>query len=489
MDRDIFLERAKKIHNNKYEYKETNSYAIRDYIDIICPIHGEFRQQISSHIHDKRGCRRCRNDGVRNRFVDTENEFWEKVKLAHGDNYELRGKYINAKTKIKIFCKKHDYEFEILPCNLKKGRRCKFCAKESFIKNRSNSVEKFIEEAHKKHGINRYDYSMVNHSHSHEYVSIKCNTCGETFNQLAYSHINNGNGCPKCKVSKQEREIQLFIKEELKIDSALFSDRTVLVKKELDVYIPDLNIAIEHDGTYRHSEISGQKDRNYHIQKTKECNDKNIQLIHIFENEWKLKNEICKSMLRCKLNKIENKIYARKCIIKSVDIKESQLFLNENHIQGNCNSALKLGLYHNNKLVSIMTFGVPRYNKDYQWEIVRFCNILDTQIIGGASKLFTYFIKSFKPKSVISYADKRWSNGNLYKNLGFSHSWDSSPRYWYIPKENYLKLFHRSKFTLKNIKKLFKCDIDNKSEWELMQENGYDRIWDCGQKVYTLHLG
>jgi hypothetical protein len=225
-------------------------------------------------------------------------------------------------------------------------------------------------------------------------------------------------------------------------------------------------------------------DKFYHLDKTNKCEQQNIQLIHIFENEWKTKQDIVKSILRNKLGKSQNRIYARRCEIKEISVSEKNDFLNKNHIQGKDQSTIKLGAFFNNELVSVMTFGTPRYDKKIEAELIRFANKQNTIVVGIASKMLNYFIKIHKPKSIISYADRRYSTGNLYEKIGFTLSHISFPRYWYMTKKNYLELFHRSNFTKNRIKQNYPNLDFSKTEWELMQELGYNRIWDCGTKVY-----
>lgn len=204
-------------------------------------------------------------------------------------------------------------------------------------------------------------------------------------------------------------------------------------RHELDIYIPDKQLAIEFDGIFWHNEINKPVD--YHLNKTEECKKKGIRLIHIFEDEWIEKPNIWKSMLNNLLGSNENRIFARKCEIKEVSMEDSKTFLEENHLQGYCHSQIRYGLYYNNKLVSLMTFGKTRHfigNSSHQFELLRFCNKLNTSVIGAASRLFKYFIKTVKPNNIVSYADKRWSNGNLYEKLRFHKYNESKPNYYYV---------------------------------------------------------
>ena len=280
------------------------------------------------------------------------------------------------------------------------------------------------------------------------------------------------------KPSKKESQFLVFIKENYKgeIKTNLMN---IIKGYELDIYLPELGLAFEFNGLYWHSEI--YKDNKYHKMKSDLCEEQEIQLIHIYEDIWKYKKDIIESMILNKLNRSSNKIYARKTEIR--EIKNNNLirkFLNENHIQGFVGSSFKLGLFYDDELVSIMTFGKLRKfmgnkSEDGNYEMLRFCNKKNTNVIGGASKLFKYFMKVYTPNSVISYADRSYSNGNLYTQLKFNKINNTRPNYYYIINN---KRHHRFNFR-KDI--LVKEGFDiNKSEHQIMLERKIYRIYDSG---------
>ena len=279
-----------------------------------------------------------------------------------------------------------------------------------------------------------------------------------------------------------EYDIINFIKTLLPTDEVITNTRTIIPPFELDIFIPSHNVAIECDGLYWHSELVNNN-KNYHIQKTNTCNDNGIKLIHIFENEWNLKQDIVMSRLATIINSPLYKIHARKCLVKTISSHEGYEFLNNNHIQGGIKSEISQGLYYDNELVAVMTFGKTRYNKKYQYELIRFANKLNTSVIGGASKLFKNFIKQYNPDSVISYSDKRWNTGKVYKNLNFTFSHQSPPNYWYF-KNNDFQLLSRIQFQKHKLKDKLEIFDPKLTEWQNMVNNGYNRIWDCGNDVF-----
>lgn len=261
-------------------------------------------------------------------------------------------------------------------------------------------------------------------------------------------------------------------------------NRSILDGKEIDFYLPDYNIGIEINGLYWHSEK--YKDKNYHLDKLNLANSKNINLIQFFEDELNDKSHIIESMILSKCRLSRNKIYARKCIIKEVSSKESNQFLSKNHLQGKVNSLIRLGLYYDNELVSLMTFGKKRialgsYSNDSEYELYRFCNKLNHNIIGGASRLLKYFENTYKPSSIISYANKRYSNGKLYEKIGFNLIGESEPNYYYTYGN---KRYYRYRFR-KNI--LIEQGYDkNLTEHQIMNNRGYLKIYDCGNYKYMI---
>ena len=153
-------------------------------------------------------------------------------------------------------------------------------------------------------------------------------------------------------------------------------------------------------------------------------------------------------------------------------------------MQGFSGSNVKLGLFYKDELVSIMTFDKTKFNKKYEWEITKFCNKKFISVIGGASKLYKYFVDNYKPNSIIGYADRRYSNGDLYKQLGFEFSHNSAPNYWYFKLPD-MTLYSRVKFQKHKLINLLENFDNNKSEIENMLNNGYLRIFDCGNMIYT----
>ena len=468
---DDFKSKANLIHDNKYSYNSTDYVNNRTKIIITCPIHGEFKQIPSNHLRGK-GCLYC--GGTSKMDI---NSFIMKANEIHDNKYDYNlTEYVNSSDKVIITCPKHG-DFKQTPNNhISKQQGCYECLGKIF------NTETFIEHCLNIHE-NKYDYSLVDYKRITDEVIIICPIHGE-FTQRCDSH-REGNGCKKCSnngVSKYEKEINEFLISNNIVTE--INDKTVLNGLEIDIYIPSHKVAIEFDGLYWHSEE--YKPSNYHLNKTELCEQQGIQLIHIFEDEWLNKPEIVKSRLVNILGLTPIKLYGRKTEVRKVSPKDSKLFLDTNHIQGSVNSKVKLGLYNNDELVSIMTFGGLRKilgstpNND-EYELLRFCNKLNTTVIGGADKLLKHFTKTHSPNKIISYADRRWSQGGLYEKLGFSFIHNSKPNYFYLVNKN---REHRFKYR-KDI--LIREGFDaNKSEHQIMLDRNIYRIYDCGAKKYIL---
>lgn len=312
---------------------------------------------------------------------------------------------------------------------------------------------------------------------------FKCKKCGKDFKYKWNNSKDLRRACPHCHPyyrSRGEEEVATFVKG--LCPDAIFNDRILLKdypNPELDIYIPSHNLAIEFNGLYWHSEDQG-KDKRYHLDKTIACEEKGVQLIQIFEDEWRDKQQIVKNRLKHLLNATSYKIYARTCDIRNVDFHTATKFLNKYHLQGATNGTVNLGLYNKNRLVALMTFCKSRFNKNYDWELLRYCTTGNFSIIGGASKLFKYFISNFSG-SIISYADRRWSNGKLYNNLGFEQLISSAPAYYYV-KDNVR--YNRIKFQKHKLSSILENFNSSFSEYQNMIINGYERVWDCGNLVY-----
>ena len=372
--------------------------------------------------------------------------------------------------------------------------------KEIFKKVRDTNLKKYgaefylksdvYKEKRIKYLLKHYNLNVIEFDKS--LYTILCDKCNKEYiidNTQMLSRIEYKTEiCTLCNPinsscgSGYENQLSDFIHKNYN-STILLNDRKIIYPNELDIYLPDLKLAFEFNGIYWHSELKVLK--NYHLNKTELAEQKGIHLIHIYEDDWIYKQEIVKSHILNLLGKTPTKFFAKKCIIKEISDNEViRLFLVENHLQGFVDSQIKLGLFYDDELVSLMTFGSKckfiKQNNNNVYKMLRFCNKLNTSIIGGLSKLFKYFIETYNPVKVVSYADRSWSQGDLCQKLGFTFISKTPPNYYYIVDNIRKHRFGYRKDVL--IKQGFNTNL---SEHEIMSERKIYRIYDSGSLKFT----
>ena len=295
------------------------------------------------------------------------------------------------------------------------------------------------------------------------------------------SHLVDKYNLPHIEVeigtSSGEKELCDF----LKTNNIEFqtNNRSLLSGQEIDIYIPKYNLAIEFNGIYWHSEKFG-KSANYHLNKTEICQSQNIQLLHIWDHEWQdiAKQDIWKSMILSKAGKYQHIIGARKTKFDVVNRADAREFLENNHLSGFVKSKDHYGLYYNNQLIMLASFSHSRYSKSVDTELIRLCTKKDHLVVGGASKLFAR-----QPNTkFVSYANRRYSTGNVYNQTGLTFITQTKPNYWYYIRNQLQSRLQFQKHKLKEKIKIFDPTL---TEVENMHKNNYYRVWDCGNLTYV----
>jgi len=451
------------------------------------PIQNEFIREKAEKTNLKKYgyTRPAKNKDIYNKVIQTNLQ-------KYGTKYVLQNKEVKDKSKLTCL-KRYGTEYanqnetikdKIKKTNLERyGYECTLQSK--IIRKKINktileSTFKKLLDSDRLKNLVKPNFKLEDYNGFKYKYSWICTKCGNVFED----NLDNGK-IPRCLIcfpllighSIREKEIYNFVKNYF--PDSVANIRSILSNRcELDIYIPSKNLAIEFNGLHWHSELQG-KDKNYHLNKTLQCQEKGIQLIHIFEDEWLNNREIIESILKSKLNLIINKIPARKCTINPVNREEAFNFLDSNHLQGFINGT-HLGLFYNNELVSILTYGKPRFNKKYEVEILRFCNKINTIVVGGLSKL----LKRINSKSIITYVDRRYGTGKSYESVGFKLVGKSFPSYYYTKKNDCIR-YNRLQFQKHLLESKLESFDPSLTEWQNMQLNGYDRIWDCGNLVYV----
>ncbi len=418
------------------------------------------------------------------------------IRVRGGDVYQIVPSRPGAEVVIKYGCPVCGVECKI--ANARTGREvgtllCDGCLRDSFEKKFGAKVLNWgkVAKTEKRSANNPRTIK------SKSLIKFVCTSCGKNTEKTWYAEGDGGVGpakpiCPECQkeeiakihpksTSTGEDEVAQFI-QSLGFDIQRNLHR-IAPPHELDIVIPSSLVAVEYDGLYHHSEEAG-KDWNYHLNKTLACSSIGYRLIHIFEDEWKTKEKIVRSRLAniLKVGAL-TKVNARDCEVVEMEHEQHTAFMNENHLQGARPASEAYGLKINGRIVACMTFSRPRMaiGNINGWELLRFACSHFTTVRGGASRLLSVFRKKYPNDTIVSFADRRWSDGGLYDSLGFKFQHNSRPGYWYV---DHLKRFHRSTFTKHSL--VSQGFDSSKSEKQIMRELGYRRIWDCGTLVYRL---
>lgn len=366
-------------------------------------------------------------------------------------------------------------------------------ASDEFIKNR-----KFIKSQFKKEFLEKGLYCLTDVAEiiNRDYSTLKfeiipklqINLIEETITNGNNKYLINYNDLIKIQeycyytdnngTSYYENEIIEFIKS-IYNGKIIKNDRTIISPKELDIYIPQKNVAIEFNGLYWHNELRLSND--YHLNKTIACEEKGIDLIHVFEDDWRDNKEIVKSIIASRLGIYQQRIYARKCTIKEINKDLAKTFFNKNHLQSYTKCDIFLALIFNDKIVQCIGVNKKGFH-DGNVELTRMVTKLNTQVVGGFSRLMKHLCKNYNFNKIISYVYKAWFNGKGYLASGFKIIKENPPSYFYIING---KRVHKSHFRKEKIKKLYENGIlsyynSNESEKENMFKNNIFCIYDCG---------
>ena len=469
-----FIRESNLKHNNKYDYSKVFFINKTTKVCIICPKHGIFYMTPHNHIIGQ-GCPKCKGKGL------TQEEIIEKANIIHNNKYDY-SKVVFKKMheKVTIICPIHGAFEQTLSKHISKKQGCPKCGAIKRSTEKLMKSQDFFDKANIVHN-NKYDYSKSSYQGMNKMFTYICPIHGEN-TQRPFDHLR-GFGCIKCAnlISKKENNIFDFISSHF--TDTQHNNRSILNKKELDVYIPSKNVAIEYNGLRWHSELFG-KDKWYHLNKTLECNSKGVKLLQIFEDEFINNQEIVLNKIKHILN-IDTtnklKVYGRKCNVEVIDKEIASKFLDEFHIQGYAPSTLYLGASYEDKLIAVMSFKQETKGSD-NWELTRFASDYHFICCGVGGKLFNYFIKNYNPSKIKSFADRRWTldkDNNLYTKLGFTLEKELEPDYEYVLASNPTKRNHKFNFRKQILHKKYGLPL-TMTETEMVKELGYCKIWNCG---------
>jgi hypothetical protein len=339
----------------------------------------------------------------------------------------------------------------------------------------------FINRARQEHG-DVYDYTETVYTHSKHKVTIICAKHG-AFAQTAADHLYHCNGCQKCaadiEISKPHSELLQFLEGEY----CHTNDRVVLDGKEIDVLVND-RLGIEMHGTYWHSygRSENKKERYKHHDKASIAEKKGLKLIQIFEHEWYQKRDIVLSMINHYLGK-SARFDARKLLFKKITSREADCFMDQNHIQGKRSASSNYALVDSTG--TAMICATISHHHAYGFELIRSATKMNCCVRGGLSRLIKLICVDLSVKTLMSYADRRYSVASSYLKVGFKLLAITKPGYCYVKGNN---AYRREVFQKSKLSRVLEAFDANLSESDNMFRNGYRRLWDAGHYKLLLSV-
>lgn len=480
------IEAATKVHGGKFVYNHLVGSPASGYVTLKCPEHGEFSVWWHNHIKGV-DCPVCASV---DRGSKTLEQHWNDRKQAlltalSEASYTTEWNKetpLRATDKLLVCCGEHP-QYEVQVNKFLAGQRCVMChhkyrAGRDVAK---RAAETFIAKAVGVHG-EAYDYSQVKYVTNHDKVAVRCKKHDRWFYVSPNNHLA-GKGCPSCgvQISRNEDEIAEFLKPYVEV---VQRDRKVLSPYELDIYLPEHKLAIEHHGLFWHTDEKVGAD---HKRKWEMCHDLGIELWQIFEDEWATKADVIKQRLLARIGRA-GKVGARDCELRVIDADTAKIFLDEVHIQGAKNgSSVEYGLFKDEVLLAVATFGRSRSGAMVPsgdgWEVLRYAS--KGTVVGGFGKLFSRFVADYSPSYVVSFCDLRYGNGRLYNAVGFELHSITEPDYWWLPRrggKQRIPRYQTQKHKLKTHQTLKEFYKDELSERQICEAAGWQRISGVGHQ-------
>lgn len=537
----------KMLEDGGMELVKTLTEGDPNYIELKCKKCGAIRKMTILQIKIANDCK-CPT-------CESFDAFKKNLEAKYGRiPYDFLSPYVNAKTPMLVRCKDCGLEFEIPPSqmlfnsNYPEGvHPCKGCTR---IRANRDIIKQFYEEEVYHFGkvchkiVDEKSFGGINSNKTSEF---ECLNCGEKFVAKPLSLVTTEDYyCPKChsqyKVDNKEGEPVIKFVEDLttlnldenqtliriacngesskvtlkkntnpkkKKSSTLYEqfrefmlslfesgkvvehDKETVPGVDIMFYIPDLKVGVQFIEFDKFNELKvGKKllQNNYLA-----CKKADVGLIQVFEDEWITKEQIVKDKIKHILHLNHSpKVYARNCTIREIETDVKNEFLEKYHIQGKDSASVKIGMFYNDELVSVITFGpkricmgVKKSEKDV-WELIRFASVTDKLVIGGFSKLLKYFIEKYKPKAITTFADLRYSFANLYNKNGFTFDHMTEPNYWYYKDGDASKRWHRFNFRKQELPKKLKTFDPALTEKQNCFLNGFFPVQDAGNVLLTM---
>ena len=474
--REEFIKRSNIIHSSFYDYSMVKFKKTSDIGQIVCPIHGSFYQKLSNHLSGQ-GCPVCGKIVAANKLKTKATElfdfeiFSEYVLLS-----EQKDLYLDT-DKLSFQCELHGV-FEKSVHNIKLGQKCPKCKSTEIGLSKRYSESEFLELITISNNVEYVPGSFIKVVSP---VLFKCDSHGEFLLNRAYYAIQNIVKCPICNISSFELDVISFV-ESLGVGHIKHYRPEWMDGKELDIFFPEFNVAIEVNGSYWHSEKF--KYNWYHFDKTKKCKENSVILLHIWEHYWKIdpKKEIYKSKIK-HLLQMDIKIFARKCSIKKIEESSAKLFHVNNHLEGFgifYRESFSVGLENNGIIYMVATIGLffNQNQKKFEWKLQRVSTKNGFTIVGGVSKL----VKKLKSEiGDFIFQVTLDTGGSILKE--YKQEDTISLRYWWVNGSSNFKTRNECQSSKLKLNSDWMEDDNEKS---YMERNNWFRVWDSG--ICTLKI-
>lgn len=456
----------------------------------VCDKNHEWETAISHRCSkDKTGCPYCSGQKVLVGFNDLATVSPELSAQWHPTkNGSLEPTDVTAGNNKKVWwqCDKgHEWEAKV-GNRFYLNRGCPYCSNQKIIEGVSDFGSKYPELLKEWHPTKNGSLkpSEISAGTSKKIWWV-CDKGHKWDTQLHHRTGSKKTGCPKCAniISNSEVELAKWIESVLKLN-VVMNTRSV-IKGELDIYIPEKNIAIEYNGLYWHSEDHG-KDKNYHYNKWLACKEQGIQLIQIWEDDYTRNPELVKNMLAYKLGVSQQvKVYARNTTIETLTKQETDSFLNSNHIQGSVDGKIRVALFSDGSPVAVMVLKTESGSDGKVLNLLRYATSVN--VVGGFTRLISWVEKNVKGiTEIVTFSDNTVSDGGLYESNGFHVARIIKPDYMYIVRG---QREHKFNYRLKRFQTDTKLQwVEGMSETELARLNRMPRIWDAGKTKWVKTL-
>lgn len=477
----LFPEKANQFHTERNGSRSANDFQPSSYETVWWrnqECGHEWEQPIVNRVNSSTDCQVCSGaviiNGV-NSLVDIKpyiKNYWDEDR-----NIVPQGK-VSPNSSIPVYLKcEFNHSWSTLPGRITPNITCPICSNKQVLVGFNDLLTTHPELAEQWHPTLNLPLTPKDvTAGTHTRINWICKQ-GHEWATKGNDRVNYNTGCPECipfNKSQAEDELASWIES---LGLVVLRHKRKIIGSELDLYIPEKQIAIEYNGIYWHTEKHG-KHKNYHYDKWLACKEKGIQLIQIWEDDWKRNSFLIKKMVAHKLGVSNQKrIFARQAKIAKLTQVQTNLFLDENHVQGAVDGSIRVGLTVDDSIVAAIVFKKEAGSQGKVLNLLRYATSMT--VVGGFSRLLKHIESTYSPESIITFSDNTVSDGALYENSNFYAEAKLPPDYMYVVNN---KRTHKFNYRLKR----FRTDpnleyIEGISERELADLNNIPRIWDAGK--------